>query len=130
MHPFIKHHMRYEKARNLSINKGYVMTRKQIDDYIKENTVDHVNTIIMSSAIEGYPSNFGTGQHSMDIIRKMAKVGKEMNIQFTFARKITALDEFTWSEKVLEAKDDWLFAILVDHRDLTDFWKRVDKAKI
>lgn len=59
----------------------------------------------------------------------MIKVGDKIGLTFTFAKTVTAMDDITWEEQTVTAASNSLFVYPTDFRDLTNFWKEVDKWK-
>ena len=90
---------------------------------------------IFQSAIDHYTDyskmgdDWGFGQINIDTILIMIEVGKKFNLEFTFAKVVTALDD-EYEDKTIAACKNHLF-VYPSHRcgDFGEFWKLVRKVQ-
>jgi len=89
---------------------------------------------ILQSAIEHYHAygeftysdDWGVGQIDIDKILVMIEAGKKFDIEFTFAKIVTALDDETWELTTITASEDSLFVYPSTPGDMGEFWDKVD----
>ena len=72
--------------------------------------------------------DWGLGQIDIGIIQKMMKVGKEIGLDFTVAKKVTAVDKESLEERTITAGEGYLFVYPSDNRDLINFWSEVERT--
>lgn len=76
-----------------------------------------------------HDDDWGLGQIDRETIEKMISVGNSIGLTFTFAKKVTAMDDTTGEEQTIRADEGYLFAYPSDNRGLTSFWAKVDKKE-
>jgi len=94
-------------------------------DKIKETNKEK----IFESAIKYRTSmddDWGFGQINIDQILIMIEVGKEFDIEFTFAKTVTALDDESYQYQTIIANDNYLFVFPSRSFEMGEFWKRVN----
>ena len=84
---------------------------------------------ILKSAAEHRTSmddDWGFGQINIDKILAMVNVGKEFDLEFTFAKTVTALDDECYRYRTIMAEDNSLFVFPSKNFDMSNFWERVN----
>ena len=69
--------------------------------------------------------DWGLGQIKIDTILIMIDVGEDIGLDFSFVKKVTALDDETYEHYTNEAFADCLFVFPSHNMDLDAFWKEV-----
>ena len=79
--------------------------------------------------------DWGMGQIKIDVILEMIEVGRESDLAFTFAKKVTALDDLDLLEdsitgpdyQTITASDDHLFVFPSRKALPCSFWEKVER---
>jgi len=86
------------------------------------------NTLIphITMHVTKLDDDWGLGQIDIKTINKMVKIGYEIDLSFSFANEVTAMDDETNKRQTITAAKGNLFVYPSDNRDLTDFWLKVE----
>ena len=71
--------------------------------------------------------DWGYGQIEISKILKMIEVGEKIGLSFTFAKKVTAMDDITMKERTITADQNYLFVFPSNYEDRAGFWEEVEK---
>jgi len=89
---------------------------------------------IFQNAIEHYIDydlfgiGFGIGQIDIKTIMVMIEIGKELDLTFWFAKKVTAIDDEDCKERTITALSNHLF-VYPSKLELGEFWEKVNSKK-
>lgn len=96
---------------------------------MKEQEALMINGVLIQDHHISDYDDWGLGQLGISTIEAMIVEGRKVGLDFCLYKEVTAYNDELDVYQTIHAGEDYLFVFPSDNRDLSEFWRNVEKAE-